>query len=173
MTIHIIIPVLNNLQKTKNIISCIRKQVIKEKIEIIVINDGSNDGTKEWLASQKNIITLEGDGNLYWGGAINLGVNFLIDNYSLNDWVIFINNDVIINENYVQNLYNLANKYYPAAIGSPVNNLQERSKLISLGPKIDVWNLNVIDQLNINKKLINDSEVLNIDALSGRGVIYS
>ena len=61
MTIHIIIPVLNDLQKTKNIISCIRKQVIKEKIEIIVINDGST--ADKWSGHGTHVsCTVLGDG---------------------------------------------------------------------------------------------------------------
>ena len=51
--IYVIIPVHNRLNYTKQIINCLRDQKVEEEIELIVINDGSSDGTNVWLANQK------------------------------------------------------------------------------------------------------------------------
>ena len=43
-------------------------------LKLIVINDGSTDGTDIWLKKQTDIETLNGNGNLLWAGAINLAI---------------------------------------------------------------------------------------------------
>ena len=114
-----------------------RDQKIEEEIELIVINDGSNDGTKDWLINQKDVKTLYGNGKLLWGGAIELGLKYVFKNNVKKDWILLINNDVLIDKNYVQNLLNLAKKYYPAVLGSIVKSAKEKNKIISAGIKIN------------------------------------
>ena len=69
------------------------------------------------------------------GGAIELDLNMCFKTNLKNDWILLINNDVLIDNNYVQNLLNLAEKYYPAVIGSIVKSTKEKNKIISLGLK--------------------------------------
>ena len=75
MAVNVIIPVFNRINQTKKIISNLRSQKTAEKIKILIIDDGSTDGTSEWLSSQEDIFSLRGNGKLLWGGAINLGIN--------------------------------------------------------------------------------------------------
>jgi glycosyltransferase involved in cell wall biosynthesis len=56
MDVSIIIPTYNRLWSLpKAISSCFESRL---KIEVIVIDDGSTDGTWQWLCEQKNIITI-------------------------------------------------------------------------------------------------------------------
>jgi cellulose synthase/poly-beta-1,6-N-acetylglucosamine synthase-like glycosyltransferase len=48
--ISIIVPVYNELYYTKQILEDINKK-IKNKYEVILIDNGSTDGTKEWVES--------------------------------------------------------------------------------------------------------------------------
>ncbi len=173
MKIHILIPVYNRLKNTKEIISCLRNQIISKKINIIVIDDGSNDGSKEWLKNQADITVLNGNSFLYWGGAINCGINYLIKNHDPNDWVIFINNDVWIDNNFVSNLYEIAKSNKNSAIGTSVRKLSNRSFLVSIGPIINAWNFEVYDKITRIGNLNSIAKLTEVDALSGRGVIYS
>ena len=75
--IYVLIPVHNRLNFTKQIINCLRDQEIEEEIKLIVINDGSSDGTNDWLINQKDLKTLYGNGKLLWGGAIELGLKYV------------------------------------------------------------------------------------------------
>ena len=120
--IYVVIPVFNRLEKTKSIISCLREQTAKDFIHTIIIDDGSTDGTREWLMEQNDIKTIKGTGNLLWGGAVNLAFNYLEKIANYKDWVLLINNDVVIEKDYIKNIFNLAKKYYPAAIGSAIKN---------------------------------------------------
>jgi len=169
--IYIIIPVFNRLEETKKIISCLRNQITKNQIEIIIINDGSTDGTKQWINLQNDITVIEGNGRLLWGGALNLAINYLKKIYNEKDWVILLNNDVLISENYVQKMLDIAEKYKPAAVGSVVRNLYIKSSVISTSINIDAWNFKIHDQINCKRNYFYKN-ILQTDVLSGRGVIY-
>ena len=170
MTVNIIIPVFNRINETKKIISNLRVQNTDEKIKILIIDDGSNDGTSEWLNLQKDLFFLKGNGKLLWGGAINLGINYIIINHPSDEWILLINNDVEVKKNYVDNLLKIAKKNYPAVVGSIVKN--KKNEIISLGPKIDPLKLEVKEIYNKNIALYKKNILKNVDALSGRGVIY-
>ena len=170
MTVNIIIPVFNRINETKKIISNLRVQNTSEEIKILIIDDGSTDGTSEWLSSQEDLFSLRGNGKLLWGGAVNLGINYIIKNYPSDEWILLINNDVEVKKDYVDNLLRIAKKNFPAAVGSVVKN--KKNEIISLGPKIDPLKLEVKE---IYKKdlVLNEKNIIkNVDALSGRGVIY-
>ena len=170
MAVNIIIPVFNRINETKKIISNLRDQDTCEKIKILIIDDGSTDGTSQWLSSQKDLFLLRGNGKLLWGGAINLGINYIIKNHPSDEWILLINNDVEVKKDYVDNLLKIAKKNYPAAVGSVVKN--KKNEIISLGPRIDPWHLKVEEIYKKNFVFKNKFVYEDIDALSGRGVIY-
>jgi len=170
MTVNIIIPVFNRINETKKIISNLRVQNTDEEIKILIIDDGSNDGTSEWLTLQEDLFVLRGNGKLLWGGAINLGINYIINNHPSDEWILLINNDVEVEKNYVDNLLKIAKKHYPAVVGSVVKN--KKNEIISLGPKIDPLKLEVKEIYNKDKAFYKKNILKNVDALPGRGVIY-
>ena len=169
MSINIIIPVFNRINDTKKIISNLRVQNTSEEIKVLIIDDGSTDGTSEWLKSQKDLFFLRGNGKLLWGGAINLGINYIIKNHPNDEWILLINNDLEVKKDYVDNLLKVAKINYPAAVGSVIKN--KKNEIVSLGPKIDPFKLEVKEiyrkNLVLKKNILKD-----VDALSGRGVIY-
>jgi len=170
MSVNIIIPVFNRINETKKIISNLRDQDTDEEIKILIIDDGSTDGTSEWLSSQKDIFFLRGNGKLLWGGAINLGINYIIKNNPTDEWILLINNDVEVKKDYVDNLLKIAKKNYPAAVGSLVKN--KKNEIVSLGPRIDPSRLEVEEIYKKNLVFKNQIVFEDVDALSGRGVIY-
>ncbi len=151
MTVHAIVPVFNRLALTQQIVECLRNQVVSEPLQILLINDGSTDGTSEWLASQSDIEVLEGDGSLFWGGAVDLALRHLDSRTAHKDWVLLINNDITVSENFVQRLLDIAKAYAPAAVGSVIRDENQPRRLLSLGPKIDAWRLLVTDLLTSRK----------------------
>ena len=171
MTVHVIIPVFNRLHSTQSIIECLRNQVLDEPLSITVVDDGSTDGTNIYLQNQSDVITLQGDGKLWWGGAINMALGSILARSCTSDWVLFVNNDTQIAPNFVLSLIKIARTHAPAAVGSIVRNIQPPHKLLSIGPRIDYRILSVRE--------IRDNEIEDVapgvtsaDALSGRGVLY-
>lgn len=177
MTIHIVIPVFNRLNLTKALVECLRKQIINHPLRILIVNDGSSDGTAEWLSTQEDIDVLNGNGSLFWGGAIDLAVRHLQTTVSRDDWVLLMNNDTTVDENFVQCLLDTAQSNAPAAVGSVIRNEIDHSQLLSIGAHIDAWRLLTYDLLDRNTSDNGTTDetlsgALKVDALSGRGVMF-
>lgn len=173
MTVHVLMPVFNRLAMTQSMLECLRAQQTYEPLSLIVIDDGSTDGTGEFLRSQADVTVLQGDGSLWWGGAIDLGLQHVLEKAMTDDWVLFVNNDTYIQPDFVQGLLNIARQHAPAAVGSAIRDLLPPHQLLSIGPSIDPWYFQVGDVFDTCGQRADAShEVVAVDALSGRGVLY-
>ena len=173
MTIHVLMPVFNRLAMTKAMLACLQAQQVDELLSIVVIDDGSTDGTREFLNAQKDVTVMHGDGTLWWGGAIDVGMRHVLANAATDDWVLLVNNDTHIDLGFVQELLSIGRSHAPAAVGSAVRDLQLPHRLLSIGPRIDAWYFRVTDILDVSSKA--SEPILDtgpVDALSGRGVLY-
>lgn len=98
--ISLIIPSYNNLRHLKNAYNSVRKYYT-DKVELILIDDGSDDGTIEWLKSLK-------DNNLkFWREENRIGHTILYDKgieKAKNDIIGILHADMYIAPNYVENL---------------------------------------------------------------------
>ena len=56
--ISVIIPTFNRLDLLKETVESVRNQTFND-FEIVVVNDGSTDGTGEWLRAQEDVCALE------------------------------------------------------------------------------------------------------------------
>ena len=173
MTVHVLMPVFNRLALTQRVAQCLRDQVADEPMRIVVVDDGSSDGTAAWLAEQRDIHVLHGDGSLWWGGAMDMAVRTTLAACTPTDWILFINNDTTFACDFVQSLLVVARSHAPAAVGSVIRDEAEPSRLLSIGPILDTWRLKVRDRLPEARMLAADaSGVHEVEALSGRGVLF-
>jgi N-acetylglucosaminyl-diphospho-decaprenol L-rhamnosyltransferase len=106
--IYVLMPVFNRLALTMTMLACLRAQRLDDALRIVVINDGSSDGSGTWLAAQTDLLTLQGDGSLWWGGSIDFGLRRVLAEAGSDDWVLFVNNDTEIDPDFVQRLPQLA-----------------------------------------------------------------
>lgn len=172
MTVHVVVPVFNRLSLTQNLIACLRRQTFEHPLRILVINDGSTDGTTEWLATQSDIDVLLGDGSLFWGGAVDLALRHLQAEAAAKDWVLLMNNDTTIEDDFVKCLHDAAETHAPAAVGSVIRDETDHTHLLSIGANLDAWRLLTRDILDTDHTKASAS-VIEVDALSGRGVLFS
>ncbi|MET7030073.1 glycosyltransferase family 2 protein [Sediminicola luteus] len=114
--IFIVIPVFNRWHFTKACIDNLQKQSYTD-FKIIVVDDGSTDGTSEKLASAyPEVKVLNGNGSLWWTGGINLGITYALENRA--DCILSLNNDTLPTVDYIEQLVNASNMKPGALIGS-------------------------------------------------------
>ena len=102
MSVSVVIPLFNQLSYTKICLESLRTAGGVES-EIIVIDNGSTDGTEEYLASLPGLSVVRNPENLGCAAAWNQGVRA-----SHGDWVVILNNDVIVSPGWLEGLLEFA-----------------------------------------------------------------
>lgn len=173
MHVFVLIPVHNRVEHTKKVIECLRRQTLKS-LSIIIIDDGSTDSTPDFLSTCHDVITLQGNGTLWWAGAMALGLSHIIATASKDDFVLFLNNDTLFDPGYVQTLLNTSYEIGQGVVGSVLRNVKAPHEVLSIGPVIDIWGMRVWDKWQdmTPYERVNLAERYDVMAVSGRGTLY-
>ena len=102
MKVSVVIPVYNRKKFTEECLRSLERQTLPPE-HVIVVDDGSTDGTKEMLRREfPDVIVVYGDGNLYWTAAINLGIKEALRLRT--DYVLTLNNDTIASPEFIEKM---------------------------------------------------------------------
>jgi len=174
MTVHALMPVHNRLGMTRRFLECLRSQAADEPVNVVAIDDGSSDGSGEFLSRQPGVTLLKGDGSLWWGGGIELGLRHVLAIARAEDWVLFVNNDTEIKADFIQRLLESARRHAPAAIGSVIRDMDPPHDVLSVGASVDPWRFLIRDRVDGPGAPAGsaDDHLHDVDALSGRGVLF-
>lgn len=100
--IHIVIPVFNGWKQTRICLDSLRASIYRS-LEIIVVDHGSTDETKEALPQlYPEVIHLLGEPTLWWTGATNLGIQEALKRGAKN--IMLLNNDCYVTPETIQRL---------------------------------------------------------------------
>ena len=173
--IYIIIPVFNRKQFTRACLVSLNKQTFNS-YSIIVVDHGSTDGTAEMIADNfPGVMVLSGNDSLWWAGAINLGVKKVLSLPSSDDELILtLNNDLVVNPDYLSQLMNVYRSNKLCLVGSVSVYYNDPEKIqfagISWHPVMAKFKANAISNRNYSELALNVDDVES-DLLSGRGTL--
>lgn len=96
----IVILTYNNLQYNKNCIDSIRKYTNSDTYELIIVDNNSIDGTREWLREQSGIKLLLNDENVGFPKGCNMGIALAEKDSD----ILLLNNDIVVTPRWLENL---------------------------------------------------------------------
>jgi len=173
--IGVIIPVYNRRETTLNCLDQLKNKVVTDggEIQVVVVDDGSTDGTADAIySSYPDVKILKGDGNLWWTGAINKGIEYALGQEL--DYALIINDDLEFDRNFLVEMLEVA-KIEPTGLISSI----KLNKLKNGDEKIIAVGFNVVGLLREIKRLHADElyqpekfgNVLNCDILTGASLL--
>lgn len=137
--IYVVVPVFNRKSFTERFLCCLREQRFRN-FETIVVDDGSSDGTAELIAEQfEEVQLLRGNGDLWWTGAINVGILHAMLSASNDDAILVINNDLEIDSDYLGILHKLWKSMPRTLIGSVVVDINNPDVIVDGGRIVNWW----------------------------------
>ena len=144
MKISVIIPVYNSSTYLRKCLDSVVNQTLKD-IEIIIINDGSTDDSKniieEYSCKYKNIIFIDQE-NKGIGKTRNIGIK-----KATGEYITFVDSDDYIKENMLEEYYKYAKKHnFDLVIGSYIKKINNK-EIIFENNKFKTGNVKTTPQI--------------------------
>jgi len=171
MTIWICIPVFNRVDFTIQCIATLTNQSYKN-FKIVICDHGSTDGTAERIKNEyPDVILLTGDKSLWWTGAINICVRYVLEYAKESDMLLTLNNDTELPTDYLQQLVSCSQKYQNTIITSVIHDIKN-GELAGIGYRQN-WLVAKELPVNFEKHHVdNDNDVIEVTIASGRGTLF-
>jgi glycosyltransferase involved in cell wall biosynthesis len=134
---YVLIPVHNRKAIT---LKCLQKLQLNENLEhfkMVVIDDGSTDGTAEMIrAVYPKITVLDGNGSLWWTGAIALGMEYAYTQGA--EYIIWLNDDCELLPETIPSLVQFCQEN-PGAIAGAQGFAKNQPDQLAFGGKHKTW----------------------------------
>lgn len=171
--IAVVVPVFNRRETTLNFLRQLPEIGVEGvSLKAIIVDDGSTDGTPEAIREQyPEARVLNGDGNLWWTGAVRKGVEYALQHG--HEAILIMNDDLELDRNFLAELLNVA-KVNPNALVSSIklNRKKDgREQIITAGFKV-AGMLREIETSHADEPYrVEMPEVLECDLLTGSSLL--
>jgi GT2 family glycosyltransferase len=173
--IFIVIPVFNRKIFTRACLESLFKQTYSD-YRIIVIDHGSTDGTSAMIRLEfPNVILIEGNSSMWWSAATNEGIKKVFElSDATTDFILTLNNDLIVNEDYLECLLQVTRTKEKVLVGSTCVDILDENKIIFAGINWSKWSAKYKPTININERysvIKSHTNSVKSDLLPGRGML--
>lgn len=171
MKIWICIPVFNRIEFTLKCLATLASQRFTN-FTIVICDHGSTDGTSERIAEAfPEVVVINADSSLWWTGAMNRCVSYVLQQAARDDYLLTLNNDTELPPDYLAELVRHAVKYPQAILTSVVHDLAN-GQLVSTGYRQN-WLIAQAKAVHFETDhLPGDENVVAVTHASGRGTLF-
>ena len=174
MTVHVLTPVHNRCVVTESFISDLFNQDIDEDLRIVIVDDGSKDGTAEMLRARAQeapphitLSVINGDGSWWWARSMATAVSECRPHIDDDDVVVFMNDDVQLLAHTLRELL-VATRSQMAIVTASVLDAEQRDVVLDRGAKLDARYLAVLP-IRLDEHL---DAFTKVDVAAGRAVAF-
>lgn len=161
--IYILAPTRNRKELTKKFLESLMNQTYKE-IKVVLVDDGSTDGTREMVKEIfPEVTVLEGDGNLWWTGAMRVGVDNILPISKEGDYILVQNDDTYMERDFLKELRNLSESNGRMIMGTTVIDIHTNEVMYN--------SHRLIKGYYRPTTIEGTEEIIDTDTISGRGVL--
>jgi GT2 family glycosyltransferase len=86
-----------------------------------------------------NVVLLQGDGSLYWTGAMHLGIEYILAHAAADDFVLLLNDDLVFAQDLVERLVEAAGHHPGSLIQAVESCLDDPDLIWHGGRKMNWW----------------------------------
>jgi GT2 family glycosyltransferase len=167
MTIYVILPVHNRVEMTRQFLTSLDHQSDSDRVHVLLIDDGSTDGTSLEFKDRPDTTIITGDGSLWWAGSVERALEVVRLRISEGDFLYLANNDTVLSPDHLARLLQTARDCPDLVIGSvsyenwPGDIRHPVSAAFAIDPS----------RLEVSNLTGNVTELQSADALAGRGTL--
>ena len=174
MTIHVLTAVHNRCAVTEKFVDDLYSQEIDEDLRIVIVDDGSTDGTSDMLLKRAEsppprvtMSVTEGDGSWWWARSMAAAIETCRHDLEVGDVVVFMNDDISVPRDTLAALAS-ASRERNAIIMASVRDVNDPLRLLDRGALLDPRTLSVRPRRNERSP----HEFTPLTVASGRSVAY-
>ena len=171
VTIYVVVAVHNRWPFTEQFLASLDTQRLPSKtnVRVVVVDDGSTDGTNRRLRERTDTSVLHGDGTLWWSGSIDLALSAIRGELNSGDFVYLGNNDTVLDSDHLAALIRASHESQCDLVGSMSYEIWPTGERYPVTGAFRV-NEQELEVVNVRPEEIDQFP---IDALAGRGLLLS